>query len=170
MNPPAAATAAVQAFLQRLAPRERVLVLLAAAAVVATLFFLLVWEPLAQAHARRAEELQTARALAQRLEVIAAEVQRARRGGGAAAPDLNTSLLAAVDLSARAGTLSKPPSRIQPEGEREVRVWLEAVSFDSLLRWLAEIETRYGIQVQTADIERVERPGLVDARLTLVRP
>jgi general secretion pathway protein M len=75
-----------------------------------------------------------------------------------------------VDLSARAGTLSKPPSRIQPEGEREVRVWLEAVSFDSLLRWIGELETRYGIQVQTADIERAERPGLVDARLTLVRP
>lgn len=163
-------SALLESFLLRLAPRERVLVLLAAAAVTMTLFFLLVWEPLAQAHHRRADELQAARALAERLEVIGSEVQRNRRSGGAQAPDLSTSLLAAVDLSARAGTLSKPPSRIQPEGEREVRVWLEAVSFDSLLRWLGEIETRYGIQVQTADIERVERPGLVDARLTLVRP
>jgi general secretion pathway protein M len=164
-------SALLESFLLRLAPRERVLVLLAAAAVAMTLFFLLVWEPLAQAHQRRADALQAARALAERLEVIGAEVQRSRRsGGGAQAPDLGTSLLAAVDLSARAGTLSKPPSRIQPEGEREVRVWLEAVSFDSLLRWIGELETRYGIQVQTADIERAERPGLVDARLTLVRP
>jgi general secretion pathway protein M len=163
-------SALLESFLLRLAPRERVLVLLAAAAVAMTLFFLLVWEPLAQAHHRRADELQAARALAERLEVIGAEVQRNRRSGGTQAPDISTSLLAAVDLSARAGTLSKPPSRIQPEGEREVRVWLEAVSFDSLLRWLGEIEARYGIQVQTADIERVERPGLVDARLSLVRP
>jgi general secretion pathway protein M len=163
-------SALLEPLLLRLAPRERVLVLLAAAAVAMTLFFLLVWEPLAQAHQRRADALQAARALAERLEVIGAEVQRSRRSGGAQAPDLGTSLLAAVDLSARAGTLSKPPSRIQPEGEREVRVWLEAVSFDSLLRWIGELETRYGIQVQTADIERAERPGLVDARLTLVRP
>lgn len=155
-------------WLSTLAPRERVMVLGGGAALAVTLLFLTIWEPLLKTHERRQADLDTARVLANRLEEIAAAAQRAPRNGSAAV-NRNLSLLAAVDQSAKAGTLSKPPARIQPEGDAEVKVWLEDVPFEALVRWLADLEARYGIRAQTAEIERQSGAGLVNARLSLVR-
>jgi general secretion pathway protein M len=50
-----------------------------------------------------------------------------------------------------------------------VKVWVEEVPFDSLLRWMQELEQRYGIRTQTAEIEKQATPGMVSAQLTLGR-
>ncbi|HEX4896389.1 MAG TPA: type II secretion system protein M [Solimonas sp.] len=158
----------LQSWLAQLAPRERVLVLSGAGVVALTLLYLLIWEPLAKAHAQRAESLEAARALAGRIETAAALVQSQRGSGGAV--NRNLSLLAAVDQTSRSPVLGKPPTRVQPEGDREVRVWIDDVSFDNLLRWLQELETRYGIVARSAELERGQAPGTVNARLSLARP
>lgn len=152
-----------------LAPREQRV--LAAGAVVAglALLYLVVYEPLAKAERERALALDDARALAMTLETLAAEVQRQRGAGGGAPLGANQSLLAIVDQSRRASALTKPPSRLQPEGDAIVRIWLEDVPFDALVRWLADLQLRYGVRVDTADIERESGPGLVNARVTLTR-
>ncbi|HEY0975593.1 MAG TPA: type II secretion system protein M [Solimonas sp.] len=152
--------------LEALAPRERALVLLCAAVAAIALLYLLLWEPLAQARESRLQNLDTARALANRIEAVAAQAQG---GGASASVNRNISLLAAVDQTSRSPTLGKAPSRLQPEGDREVKVWLEDVPFDNLLRWLSELDTRYGIGATSAEIERGSQPGTVSARLTLVR-
>lgn len=152
-----------------LAPRERVMVAVAGVFTVFTVLYLGLWEPLANAHEKRAEALKASRALASRLEVIAAEAARHQGNGGAAA-NRNLSLLSAVDQASKSGTLGKPPSRLQPEGENEVKVWIEAANFDALVRWIAELETRYGVSAQTVDVDKESAPGTVNARLTLVRP
>lgn len=156
--------------LARLAPRERVMVIAAAIVVTLTVIYLALWEPLVQYRAREATNLESARALANRLEVIGAQVAAQRGSTPAATASRNLSLLAAVDQAARAGTLGKPPARLQPEGDNEVRVWLERTAFDGMVRWVHELDRQHGIVVSTADIERLSEPGLVDARLTLVRP
>lgn len=149
----------------QLAPRERWMVSLGAAAVALTLLYVAVWEPLVKTQQRRAEALSGARGLASRIEELAALAQNAR-GGNAA--NLGASILSAVDQSARTA-LEKQPSRIQPEGDKEVKVWLEDVPFDSLMRWQHELESRYGIRAQTAEIEKQATSGMVSARLSLVR-
>jgi general secretion pathway protein M len=154
-----------------LAPRERLMVGACAVFVLFTILYYGIWNTLAGAHTRREKALADSRALATRLEIIGAEVTRARRsGGGAGSVNRSMSLLSAVDQASKSGTLSKPPSRMQPEGDAEVRVWLEDVNFDGLLRWIHELETRYGVTVQTVDIDKESAPGLVNARLSLVRP
>lgn len=154
-----------------LEPRERVMVAFAAAFAVFTILYLGIWEQLAGAHARRAGELEAARAMATRLETVDAQLQQARRAGsGGAAATRGLSLLSAVDQASKSGTLGKPPARLQPEGDAEVRVWIEDTSFDSVVRWIAELETRYGVVAQTVDIERQPTAGAVNARLSLVRP
>jgi general secretion pathway protein M len=158
--------AQLQSRYDALAPRERLMVAVAGAVVFVTLLYLLIWEPLVKAHEQRAEALDSARALATRIESAALLTQRSALG---ARVDRNTSLLAAVDQTSRSPTLGKAPSRLQPEGDREVKVWLEDVSFDNLLRWLSELENRYGIAASSAEIERGTTPGSVSARLTLVR-
>ena len=74
-----------------------------------------------------------------------------------------------VDQATKNGTLGKAPSRLQPEGDAEVRVWLDGISFDALVRWLSDLETRQGVRVQNADIEKQDAPGTVNVRLSLVR-
>lgn len=154
---------------EELSARERLLLVGGSLAVVVTLVYLVLVEPLARAHRERTEALASARAIAHQLEAAAASVGSASRSAGTANLGRNMSLLAAVDQSTRTGTLTKAPERLQPEGEREVKVWFSDVSFDSLVAWLAELQTRYGVAVQTVDIEAKPTPGMVDARLSLTR-
>jgi len=158
-----------RAWWSSLAPREQRV--LGGGAVVAglALLYLAVYEPLAKAKRERAQALDDARALAITLETLAVEVQRQRGAGGGAVLGGNQSLLSIVDQSRRASALTKPPSRLQPEGDAIVRIWLEDVPFDALVRWLADLQLRYGVRVDTADVERESGPGLVNARVTLTR-
>ncbi len=158
--------AQLQARFDTLASRERLLVVVGGLVVVLTLLYLLAWEPLVQAHEARARDLESARALANRIESVSAELASQGAGG---AVNRSLSLLAAVDQTSRSPTLGKAPTRIQPEGDREVKIWLDDVPFDNLLRWLVELETRYGIAASSAEIDRGAMAGTVNARLTLVR-
>jgi len=152
-----------------LLPRERMIVLAGAAVVAVMVLFLGIWKPLVKAHSGREQSLADSRALAQRLEAVAVDAQRAH-AAGTGAINRGGSLISVVDQASKSGTLGKAPSRLQPEGDNEVRLWLDAISFDALVRWLAELETRYGVQVLSADIEKQGTPGVVNARLSLVRP
>ena len=50
-----------------------------------------------------------------------------------------------------------------------MRVWIDEIAFENLLRWVDELEQKQGVRAQTIDLERGEQPGRVNARLTLVR-
>lgn len=156
-----------RAALDKLAPRERLLVVVGAAVLAVLVLYLAIWEPLLKAHQRRSEALADARALAQRIETAAA-LAASRRGAGG---DRNANLLAVIDQSSRQPTLGKAPSRLQPDGsgDKSVKVWFEDVPFDNLLRWLGELQTRYEISVASAEISRGSAPGTVGAQLTLSR-
>lgn len=139
-------------------------------AVTVTLLYLLAVEPLIKADNRRSSDLDQARALAVRLEEVAAEVQSASRRGPSSGANRSLSLLSAVDQAAKSGLFGKAPTRIQPEGDKQVRLWFEDAVFDTLVAALPQLETRYGITIQAADIERQPGAGLVNAQLTLIRP
>lgn len=153
-----------------LQPRERWILAGGTAVLLLIVLYLAVWEPVVDAHRQRVEALESSRLLAIRLEQAAAQVQRSgsrRAGGGNTGRGL--SLMAAVDQASKQGTLGRSPTRIQPEGDREVRVWFEDVSFDALVRWLWELQLRHGVSVQTLDIEPQSTPGKVNVRMSLVR-
>lgn len=149
-----------------LADRERRVLAAGGGALALIVAYTAVWEPLAGARHEREAELRAARALAVQLEQLA--VAGPRPGVGAAA-GAGQSLLAIVEQSRKASALDKPPSRLQPEGDDSVRIWLDDVPFDALVRWLGDLHTRYGVRVDSADIDRESGPGLVNARLTLIR-
>lgn len=152
---------------EKLSARERQLVLVAVGTVAVLLLYLAIWEPLVNAHARRAEALESARAVAVRIEAAAALVQ----GRSGAAARQNGTLLSVIDQSSREPTLGKAPSRIQPDGagEKTVKVWFDDVPFDKLMRWLGELESRHGVRVASAEIARGGAAGLVTVQLSLVR-
>lgn len=156
----------LQQLFNGLEERERLMVSIGALIVGITLLYLIVWEPMAKAHLRREADLAAARQLATRIELLAGQV-RSNPGSGASR---GLSLLAAVDQASKSGVLNRPLTRIQPEGDAEVKVWLEAISFESLVRWIAQMQMRDGIVVRSAQIERDVTPGTVSAQLSLIRP
>lgn len=137
--------------------------------LAAILAWLLVWEPLARARSARESALAEARTLAGLLETLAVETQRGGPARSSATLGAGQSLLSVVDQSRRTSAIQKPPSRLQPDGETTVRIWFEDIPYDALVRWLGELQVRYGVRVDSADIERKPAPGTVDARLTLMR-
>lgn len=150
-----------------LEPRERLMVVGCAVVLLVTVLFLGVWEPLTKTHAMRVDALERAQETRLRIDHAA---QLARASQGRAAPGSGVSLLAAVDQSSKEGTIGKAPTRIQPQGEREVRVWFDDVPFEASLRWLERLQSHYAIEVQTLDIEPESTPGRVKLRASLARP
>ena len=148
-----------------LADRDRRVLAGGAVALALILAYAGIWDPLTSARDQRRQDLQEARAIAVQLEQLAGAAQRS----GPAPAGAGQSLLAIVDQTRKSSAITKPPSRLQPEGDNTVRLWLEDVPFEALVRWLGELHTRYGVRVEDADIERESGPGLVNARLTLVR-
>ena len=157
----------VRAWWNGLADSERRAVALGGAVLALVLLYVAAWQPLTKARHKREVALADARTVATQLELLAGEAQR-RRGTGATL-GAGQSLLAVVDQSRRASGITKAPSRLEPEGDTTVRIWLEDVPFDVLVRWLSELQLRYGVRVDNADLERESGPGLVNARLTLMR-
>lgn len=149
--------------------RERWLLGVGVGALLLTVLYLGIWEPLVKTRQQNLEALQAARNVAVRLEAAAIQVRQARGRQPQVSAGQNQSLMAAVDQASQRSGLGKSPSRIQPEGDTEVRVWFEDVSFDALVGWLAELQSSYGVQVQTFDVDPQPSPGRVDVRLSLVR-
>ncbi|SEP95843.1 general secretion pathway protein M [Ectothiorhodospira magna] len=105
--------------------------------------------------------------------MMAASAQvQAARGQSSDLPRVQgaQSLLGLVDATARQANLASGLRRVQPEGAGTVRVWMEHVAFDDLLRWLDGLVQEYGIQVTGLVVDRQSEAGRVNVRLVLEGP
>jgi general secretion pathway protein M len=152
--------------IDRLQPRERVIVAIGAVAVALTVLYSGIWHPASKARIEAESRLTDARAIAVQLERAGA---MARANPGAHPQGGGGSLLTIVDQATRAGDLGKTPPRLQPDGENAVRVWFENVPFDNLARWMGQLETKYGVRIDAVDVEHQSTPGVVNARLSIGR-
>lgn len=151
-----------------LQPRERWLVGAAGAIVIVALLFLLIWEPLHGSVKRLRSDVAD-------MQQLIAELAQARslvlagRGGAGVIQGQGRSLLAIADQTGKENGLGSAITRMQPEGDSNVRVWLEQADYGAMMRWIHVLETSYGIAVTEAAIDREAQPGLVRARLGLIR-
>ena len=93
--------------------------------------------------------------------------QAERRASPKGTAGADQSLLALASESAKAKQLAF--KRFQPEGDTQLKLWLEEVNFDVLLSWLSELEQVNAIAVESIAVEKTEKSGFVDVRLTLRR-
>jgi general secretion pathway protein M len=150
-------------------PREQLILAVGAVVVVLALVYLLLWQPFALARDHASGRLAAARTLAARIEQIGAQGQALHAGGGAPVVGPEASLLTAVDQASKDGVLGKAPSRVQPDGDKQVRVWVEDVPFDAMLRWMDDLQNRYAVRVDAVTLEKRPAAGTVNARLSLMR-
>ena len=157
----------MKAWLERLTAREQMALAIAALSVLGLLLYLFFWQPLDdEQHRLRTRLNEQFEALA-RMQQIAQEALQLR-SNGRSVPQQRTeeSLLALVDRTARAA-VADGLNRLEPDGEHAVKLWLKDVSFDSLVRWLQELETAWGVRAKVVSLQRTEQPGLVTGRLVL---
>ena len=97
------------------------------------------------------------------MQVNAAEVQS---GSNTIANDTGEAPMVVVDRVGREAGLGTALKGTQPSGSG-VRVQLEAAPFDTLVTWLATLDQRYGLAIDSITVDRGARPGVVNANVTV---
>ena len=148
-----------------LEPRDRLAAKALAAFVVCMVASLGVWEPMQSFAADARTDRDSNRDLY--AWMMATRGQAAAAAGSTAGPRGPTGQTLLTRVSRTAQQHQIKPNRLQPEGEGNVSVWFDAVAFNSLVRWLQELERKEGISVQQISVDRQDKPGLVNARIVL---
>lgn len=152
-----------------LAPRERVLVAVAAVLALMATVVLGIVRPLAQN--REALETQQAekRAILSDIERVAARFGKAGGAAATAAQGSGESLVVLMDRTTRSRGLSAYLRRNEPDGANGIRLRFENVPFDDLVGWLGELQSAYAVSVASASADPAQDPGRVSVSLQLSR-
>lgn len=156
---------------QSLGQRDQKLVLVMAAILTVTLFYVVVWEPL---HLNL--EKQRGNQIAQ-IEIhswmqnAAAEVRALKASGHKSGKIFkkNSPVSIVAEQSAETSGLKKQIGKIESSGKNSAQIKVDNVSFNQMLLWINTLKTRYGINVSSAKIERTDKEGIINARLILNR-
>jgi general secretion pathway protein M len=156
----------MRAWWDSLEARERLVLLVGGIVAAVIVLWAAVWNPLFVNTARLGEEITSKeRLLAEvtRLEASGAGTTSQTRAAGGG------SLVVVVDQTIRSQGLSASLKRNQPNGSDGINLTFQSASFDTLIRWLAQLDRDHGISVQSASFSDSRQPGLVNSTLVLSR-
>lgn len=142
----------------QLAPREQMALLALGGFLAVLLLVFAVWLPSHKAAERARTEHENNRQLLMWIQANASRVRAAPAQAGG-------SVLGVVNGAA--GTASLVLSRVEPEGDTAVRVWVERAEFNTIASWLSQLNTQ-GINASEIQIERLAAGG-VSGRFTFSR-
>jgi len=149
-----------------LQPREQRMVGMGALAVGLLLLVGGVLLPLQTAVSTASKRVETKREDLAWMRVHAPEIQAAR---ATVMLDSNEAPVVVVDRVGRETGLGNALRGTQPSGNG-VRVQLEAAPFDALITWIASLDQRYGLAIESISIDRADKPGVVNANITFAPP
>jgi general secretion pathway protein M len=158
-------------WLAGLDPQERLLVYGAAAILAVLMLYVVLLHPFHSSYDKLRDGVEERRATLQWMQESALKVKQLKGANPAAGKGMEgRSLLSVTDDAARAAGLGPALKRVEPDGSTGVRVWLENASFDSVIGWLDVMASRYGVDVDSASMERTETRGRINTRLNLQAP
>jgi len=145
--------------------RERMIVSGGGTALLLIALFLFAWEPLVQQKKQLQTSIDAQQELYRWMKVSAAEAKQLQRS----APRGKTNAGTMRSVINRTVKRSLPGATIKrvDASKNKVQVSIDQVAFDDLIRWLASLQQKNGIQVDSFVSERLPQPGRVNARLTL---
>jgi len=160
----------IQHWYQGLQQRERQLVLAASTVIIITLLYLIIWEPIHKGIEDQTQKYQTQVDIIDWMQTAAIEV-RTLKASGASKRRTNNSqpVTLLVETSAATAGLKPYLTKLESTSDKGARVTIDAASFDQVLLWLNTLQTQYGISVSSASLERDDKAGAVNARMTLDR-
>jgi len=160
----------IQNWYQGLQQRERQLVLAASAVIVITLLYLTIWEPIHKGVEDQTQKYQTQVEILDWMQAAATEV-RALKASGATKKRTNNSqpVTLLVEKSATTAGLKPYLRKLESTTDKGARVTIDDASFDQVLLWLNTLQIQYGISVSSANLDRADKAGAINARMTLNR-
>jgi general secretion pathway protein M len=156
----------LQAWYSGLQEREQRMVTIGSVVVALLILVLGILMPLQSAVSNAVHRNAVKREDLAWMQVNAAEV---RASGGQLAQNTGEAPVVLVDRVGREAGLASALRGTQPNGNG-VRVQLEAAPFDTLVTWLATLDERYGLSIETITVDRAARPGVVNASVTFTQP
>lgn len=158
----------MKSYWANLQPRERRVLTAGAVALLLIGIYALAWEPYRSAVANTRAAVESKRTTLAWMQQAAEEVRSLRGSDRAAGPGRGgQSLLALVDATAKSNGLADALKRVQPDGQKAVRVWLEGAPFDAALVWMGRLYRDRGLRIDGLVIEQADKPGRANLRLTL---
>ena len=148
--------------------RERLIVGIGAVILLTLLGYSIVWAPVQRDLPNLRIDVPKQRTQFALMRVQAQQVARLR--SGAPAKIASGNLLTKLEQSAQSRGLRENITRMEPDETNSVRLSLDSVDFNALLRWLKELQIQNGIRPETAIITAQSDPGLVNARLLMRGP
>jgi len=158
-------------WLAGLDPQERLLVYGVAAVLAVILLYAVLVHPFHSSYDKLRNGVEESRSTLLWMQESALKVKQLKGANPAAGKGMaGRSLLSVTDDAARSAGLGTALKRVEPDGSTGVRVWLEDAAFDSVIGWLGVMASRYGVDVDSASMERAEARGRINARLSLQAP
>lgn len=154
-----------------LSQRDQKLVLVIAAILVVTLFYVVVWEPLHLNLEKQRNNQITQTEIHNWMQNAAVEVRALKASGNRPGKILkkNSPVSIVAEQSAKISGLKEHISKIESSGKNSAQIKVNNASFNQMLLWINTLKTRYGINVSSAKIERTDKEGKINARLVLNR-
>ena len=146
---------------QRWTAREKLLIVLAAAGLLVSVFYNLYWRPVNNAIDRLTIALPTARSQLAQMRIQAKQVPTQPSSS------VQKSLLPTVEQSLDNHGLRERLTQLEPSVDNSAQVILAQVNYVSLIKWLVNLERQFGIVVQSARLRATDSPGIVNARIVL---
>lgn len=136
-----------------------------------TLFYLIVWEPIHVGLESERQKQQAQKEVLLWMQQAAGEVRALRASGNrSTVRDRNKPITLVIEQSINNAGLKPSVKKIESSGNNGARVTLNDASFNQILVWLNTLATHNGTRVISANIERGDKPGRVNARLSFERP
>jgi general secretion pathway protein M len=149
-----------------LQPRERLIVMSGGAIVALAILYLAVFtlgksvDTRQSLVERKQQDLVWMRSMSNTVRMAAAT-----RPGG-----MNgESLVVLINRTAQQTGIASALTNQAPQGDNSIRVRLEQANFDAVIGWLGMLEQQFGIQTETASLDRGDKLGIVNASLVLTR-
>lgn len=152
-----------------LKPRERIVVIGGAILVLVTAIYVLALAPLYSAVNAQAQRVAQKEGDLAWLRSVSGEVAVLSAAAPSRPGPSNESLVVLIDRAAHECGLASSLTGQTPNGERGIRVRLEAAEFDKLMVCLGTLQQVHSVDVESATIDRTAKPGLVNANLVLTR-
>lgn len=154
-------------FYYSMAPRERLMVNGMLAVLLIALIYLVLVYPAYNKVAEAEERFQRTQDLnawmmANEPALKAASNSGSARAGGTVS---GQALMSQINQSAK--MMGIDLKRYEPDGETKLRVWLDDASFNSVMKWLAQLEKQHGIKVINISADAEKAPGIANFKVIL---
>ena len=149
--------------------REKKIVIAGLIAFCFSLFYLLIWDPIFSHLDEQQLEFQSQTELLSWMQDTNQEIKAIRATGAISSSQFaNQSISSLADRSAISMGV-KPFIQKMETDKDAIKLQLDQASFDRIIFWLDDMQTKYNILASDIHIEKQQADGTVKARITLER-